>query len=88
MITGIEEQSMPQQRLDEIEFYNYIRRLLEQYNHSIETQEEALDKSLELYREKLEEYLNDASIQTVWAPAFRMRRTDSKCFVYSHCIRI
>ena len=35
MITGIEEQSMPQQRLDEIEFYNYIRRLLEQYNHSV-----------------------------------------------------
>ena len=29
MITGIEEQSMPQQRLDEIEFYNYIRKLLE-----------------------------------------------------------
>ena len=35
MITGIEEQSMPQQRLDEIEFYNYIRKLLEQYNHSV-----------------------------------------------------
>ena len=35
MITGIEEQSMPQQRLDEIEFYNYIKRLLEQYNHSV-----------------------------------------------------
>ena len=26
---------MPQQRLDEIEFYNYIRKLLEQYNHSV-----------------------------------------------------
>jgi hypothetical protein len=35
MITGIEEQSMPQQRLDEIEFYNYIRKLLEKYNHSV-----------------------------------------------------
>ena len=39
-------------------------------------------------KQKLEEYLNDASIQTLWAQAFRMRRTDSKCFVYSHCIRI
>lgn len=35
MLTGIEEQSMPQQRLDEIEFYNYIKKLLEQYNHSV-----------------------------------------------------
>lgn len=35
MLTGIEEQSMPQQRLDEIEFYNYIRKLLEQYDHSV-----------------------------------------------------
>ena len=41
-------------------------------------------------KQKLGEYLNDASIQTVWAQAFRMRRTDSKCFcthiayAYSH----
>ena len=35
MLTGIEEQSMPQQRLDEIEFYNYIKKLLEKYNHSV-----------------------------------------------------
>ena len=35
MLTGIEPQSMPQQRLDEIEFYNYIKKLLEQYEHSV-----------------------------------------------------
>jgi hypothetical protein len=35
MMTGIEAQSMPQQRLDEIEFYNYIKRLIEQYNHNV-----------------------------------------------------
>jgi hypothetical protein len=35
MLTGIEEQSIPQQRLDEIEFYNYIKRLLEVYNHNV-----------------------------------------------------
>ena len=35
MLTGIEEQSLPQQRLDEIEFYNYIKRLLEHYNHNV-----------------------------------------------------
>ena len=27
--------SMPQQRLDEIEFYNYIKRLLAKYENSI-----------------------------------------------------
>ena len=35
MITGIADASIPQQRLDEIEFYNYIKRLLEQYNHNV-----------------------------------------------------
>jgi len=35
MMTGIDAQSMPQQRLDEIEFYNYIKRLIEQYNHNV-----------------------------------------------------
>jgi hypothetical protein len=35
MMTGIDTQSMPQQRLDEIEFYNYIKRLIEQYNHNV-----------------------------------------------------
>ena len=35
MMTGIDAQSMPQQRLDEIEFYNYIKRLIEQYNHTV-----------------------------------------------------
>jgi len=34
-MTGIDAQSMPQQRLDEIEFYNYIKRLIEQYNHNV-----------------------------------------------------
>ena len=32
----------------------------DQYSHSIETQEEALDKSLDTYRTKIEEYLKDA----------------------------
>ena len=31
----------------------------DQYSHSIETQEEALDKSLDLYRQRIEEYLKD-----------------------------
>jgi len=35
MLTGIDEKSLPQQRLDEIEFYNYIKRLLEKYNHNV-----------------------------------------------------
>ena len=35
MLTGIEDASMPQQRLDEIEFYNYIKRLLERYEHNV-----------------------------------------------------
>ena len=35
MLTGIEDASMPQQRLDEIEFYNYIKKLLERYEHNV-----------------------------------------------------
>ena len=35
MLTGIEEKTYPQQRLDEIAFYNYIKRLLEKYNHNV-----------------------------------------------------
>lgn len=35
MLTGIDEKTLPQQRLDEITFYNYIKRLLEQYDHNV-----------------------------------------------------
>lgn len=35
MLTGIDEKTLPQQRLDEIEFYNYIKRLLETYDHNV-----------------------------------------------------
>lgn len=35
MLTSIEEKTYPQQRLDEIAFYNYIKRLLEKYNHNV-----------------------------------------------------
>lgn len=36
MLTAFEEQqTLPQQRLDEIMFYNYIKRLLDKYNHNV-----------------------------------------------------
>lgn len=35
MITGIGEKTLPEQRFDEIEFYNYITRIIDKYEHSV-----------------------------------------------------